>query len=98
MSPPMEHISRSLEGLLQKLQLDKRVLGWKVLTVWNEVVGPRIGANTKPVAYRDSKLFVQVSTTTWLHELSFMREEIVRRLNEKVGKKAIEDIVFSLAR
>jgi predicted nucleic acid-binding Zn ribbon protein len=94
----MEHIARSIEGLLRKLGLDKRVLGWRVVTVWNEVVGPRIAANTKPVTYRDSKLFVQVSTTTWLHELSFMKEEIVRRLNERVGGEAIEDIVFSLAR
>jgi predicted nucleic acid-binding Zn ribbon protein len=94
----MEHISRSLDTLLKKLELDKKVLGWRVVTVWDEVVGPRIAANARPAAYRDSKLFVQVSTTTWLHELSYMKDEIVRRLNEKVGKKAIEDIVFSLVR
>jgi len=94
----MEHISRSLEGLLKKLELDKKILGWRVVVIWDEVVGPRIASNARPAAYRDSKLFVRVSTTTWLHELSFMKDEIVRRLNEKVGKKVIEDIVFSLAR
>jgi predicted nucleic acid-binding Zn ribbon protein len=94
----MEHISQSLEGLLKKLELDRKVLGWSVLGVWEETVGPRIAANAKPAAYRDSKLFVQVATTTWMHELSFMREEIVRRLNAKLGEKVIEDIIFSLAR
>lgn len=62
-----------------------------------EVVGPRIAANAKPVAYRDSKIFVQVATTIWMHELSFMKREVLRKLNERLGEKAIEDIVFSLA-
>jgi predicted nucleic acid-binding Zn ribbon protein len=94
----MEHIAQSLEGLLKKLELDRRVLGWSVLDVWGEVVGPRIAANTRPATYRDSKLFVQVATTIWMHELSFMKEEILRRLNARLGEKVIEDIVFSLAR
>jgi predicted nucleic acid-binding Zn ribbon protein len=94
----MEHISQSLEGLLKKLELDRRVLGWSVLSIWEEVVGPRIAANAKPVAYRDSKLFVQVATTIWMHELSFTRGEVLRKLNERLGERVIEDIVFSLAR
>jgi len=94
----MEHISLSLEGLLKKLELDKRVLGWSVLGVWEDVVGPRIAANAKPVAYRDSKLFVQVATTVWRHELCFMKEEVLRRLNTRLGERVIEDIVFFLAR
>jgi len=94
----MEHIARSLEGLLKKLELDKKILGWRAVAVWDEVVGPTIAANARPSAFKDSKLFVRVSTTTWLHELSFMKEEITRRLNERLGKKAVDDIVFSLAR
>jgi predicted nucleic acid-binding Zn ribbon protein len=94
----MEHISQSLEGLLKKLELDKRILGWGVLGIWEEVVGPRIAANAKPVAYRDSKLFVQVATTIWMHELSFMKGEVLKKLNARLGEKVIEDIVFSLAR
>jgi predicted nucleic acid-binding Zn ribbon protein len=93
----MEHISQSLEGLLKKLELDRRVLGWSVLSIWDEVVGPRIAANAKPVAYRDSKIFVQVATTVWMHELSFMKREVLGKLNERMGEKVIEDIVFSLA-
>jgi len=94
----MEHISQSLEGLLKKLELDRRVLGWSVLSIWEEVVGPRIAANAKPVAYRDSKLFVRVATTIWMHELSFTKGEVLRKLNERLGERVIEDIVFSLAR
>jgi predicted nucleic acid-binding Zn ribbon protein len=94
----MEHISQSLEGLLKKLELDRRVLGWSVLSIWEEVVGPRIAANAKPVSYRDSKLFVQVATTIWMHELSFTKGEVLRKLNERLGERVIEDIVFSLAR
>ncbi|UCF78414.1 MAG: DUF721 domain-containing protein [Candidatus Eiseniibacteriota bacterium] len=94
----MEHISRSLQGLLKKLELDKRILGWSALGLWEEVVGPRIASNAKPVAYRDSKLFVQVVTTAWLHELSYMREEILTRMNKRLGARVIRDIVFSLAR
>ncbi|MFH0778943.1 MAG: DUF721 domain-containing protein [Candidatus Eisenbacteria bacterium] len=92
----MEHISGSLEELFKKLELDTKIRGWSALQVWEEVVGPRIAANTKPSAFRDGRLFVQVATTTWKHELSFLRHEIIRKLNAKLGTRVIEDIVFSL--
>jgi len=94
----MEHISGCLEKLLKKLELDKKLLGWGVLEIWEEVVGPRIASNAKPTAYRDSKLFVEVTTTAWVHELTFMRKDILTRINARLGKSVIRDIVFSLAR
>jgi len=94
----MEHISQPLEGLLKKLELEKRIMGWSVLGIWDDVVGPRIAPNARPAAYRDSKLFVQVATTIWMHELCFMKGEILKRLNARLGNKVIDDIVFSLAR
>jgi hypothetical protein len=33
-----------------------------------------------------------------MHELSFTRGEVLRKLNERLGERVIEDIVFSLAR
>ncbi|KPJ61294.1 MAG: hypothetical protein AMJ46_02305 [Latescibacteria bacterium DG_63] len=83
---------------MKKLELDKKLLGWGVLEIWEEVVGPRIASNAKPTAYRDSKLFVEVTTTAWVHELTFMRKDILTRINARLGKSVIRDIVFSLAR
>ncbi len=42
----------------------------------------------------DGKVFVQVHSSSWRTELVFMKPDIVRRLNQKVGRRVIQDIIF----
>ena len=42
----------------------------------------------------DGKMFVQVHSSSWRTELVFMKSDIVRRLNQRVGRRIIQDIVF----
>ena len=46
------------------------------------------------VSIKRGKLFVRVKTPTWRNELVFLKSEIISKLNRRVGKKVVKDIVF----
>lgn len=64
---------------------------WKV---WDEVVGPDISRNAKPLWIKDKRLKVTVSDPIWLQELKFVEKDIKEKLNKKLRRKAVEKIEF----
>ena len=62
--------------------------------VWDGVVGPAISKNARPLWIKDGKLKVTVSDPIWLQELQFVEEDIRKKLNGKLGRKAVEKIEF----
>jgi predicted nucleic acid-binding Zn ribbon protein len=64
--------------------------------VWDEVVGEAVARNAQPLWVKNKRLRVKVSDPIWLQELSFMEENMRNRLNDKLGRKAVEKIEFRL--
>ena len=64
---------------------------WKV---WDEVVGPAISKNARPLWVKNGKLKVTVSDPIWLQELQFVEKDIREKLNGKLGRKAVDKIEF----
>jgi predicted nucleic acid-binding Zn ribbon protein len=63
---------------------------------WDEVAGATISGNAQPLWIKNGLLRVKVSDPIWLQELSFMEENMRNKLNEKLGRKAVEKIEFRL--
>jgi len=61
---------------------------------WDKVVGDEIAKQTEPFRVTDGILYVKVADTVWRNELYFLKNEIIKKLNEKVGKQIITDIKF----
>jgi len=64
--------------------------------VWYKVTGPQIAAQTQPQKLRGDTLFVKVSTSVWMHQLQFMKQEIIDKINKSMGRKTIKNIYFSI--
>lgn len=61
---------------------------------WAEVVGPQVAAVTQVEKVEGTKLVVRVKNSTWAHELTFLKGDIVRRLNLALGGPVLSDIRF----
>ena len=66
---------------------------WKV---WEGVVGPSVARHAKPLWIKQRLLRVGVSDPIWLQELRFQEQDIREKLNQTLGKEAVERIEFRL--
>ena len=64
----------------------------EIWRVWKEVVGSVYAENAQPSKIRKKQLTVTVSDPIWLQELSFYKETILEKINEKLGRKAVNGI------
>ena len=64
--------------------------------LWDRVVGETIAKNTRPAAFKGKLLLVEVSSSTWIHQLQFLKEEIIQKINAAFGKEMVEEIKFKI--
>jgi hypothetical protein len=61
---------------------------------WPQAVGKRIAARTRPVAFADGCLTIEVEDSVWLQHLRTMRRHILPRLQSIAGKETIKALDF----
>ncbi|MCK4655504.1 MAG: DUF721 domain-containing protein [candidate division Zixibacteria bacterium] len=81
---------------LKSLGLEKRVKEAGVVHIWSEAVGEPIDKVTQVIGVRDGVVRVLVENSLWSQELSLRKVEIIRELNDRLGKKLITDIRFQV--
>ena len=92
----MKKVSNIIEKVMKQLGLTKRYNEQKAVLIWNNVVGERILKRTQPLYAQDGKLVVEVENSAWMNELSFLKTDIIAKLNKELGDWVIDDIIFLL--
>lgn len=85
-----------LERVFNKLSLDKKIKEMKALNLWEEVTGEKISRHSFPLFVRKGNLFVKVDSSGWLTQLTYLKNEIISRLNQRLGGGSIKNIYFRL--
>ena len=67
-----------------------------LINVWEDAVGPPIAENAKPFAVKGALLLVHVSSSAWMHQLRFLKTELLDKLNRGLVGQRIEDIKFKI--
>lgn len=52
------------------------------------------GENIKPVFFKDKKIFVKATGSTWASEVWLNRSYIIRKVNEQLGGEEIVDLAM----
>ena len=91
-----EPIAGILDDLVRSCQGGAGQNARAVWDFWDGVVGERTASHAQPAAFRQRTLVVHVSSSTWLQELHFQKNELIERLNRTAGANIVEDIRFKL--
>jgi hypothetical protein len=94
--PKPEILGEILRKILKKRNIPHAAADPRLLDVWRRAVGPQIAAQTHPEKVKRGVLFVRVSSSVWMHQLQFLKEEIIGRLNEFFREAEIGGLFFSL--
>ena len=61
---------------------------------WAAVVGPQVTGVTQVEAVKGGVLYVRVKNSVWANELTLLKDDMLRRLNAKLGGRVLTDIHF----
>jgi len=82
-------------ALLDRHGIARELREHRILARWREIVGPTLSDRTWPDGLERGVLWVRVKNSSWLHQLSFLREDLVARLNRELGDPPlIQDLRF----
>jgi predicted nucleic acid-binding Zn ribbon protein len=71
--------------LLDKHGAKRELREHRIAARWASIVGPRIAARTVPDGLSKGVLWIRVASSAWLHELSFLKDELAAQVNAAVG-------------
>lgn len=87
-----------LERTLKGLELDGQVKAYSIWGAWKEIVGESVASQTQPRIIRNKILFVDVSHSTWIQQLQFLKTTLLEKINAFLGEPLIQDIRFHLGK
>lgn len=88
--PLKQLIDKLLRAYGYQNQLDEIEL----IKFYEEAVGVMYMKHTQRVYFKDKKLFVKLDSAALKQELNYSKEAIIHKLNQRMGKKIIYEIVI----
>lgn len=93
-----DHNQTPLKGAINKFlevyKLDKKYNLVEVKKAWAEVMGDYITSRTQSLYLSDSVLRVKVQGSVIKEEILYAKSKVMSGLNEKIGRRLVEDIIF----
>ena len=90
----VEPVSGAISRLFGRLGLERGLLGWRAVDEWPRLVGTRVARHTHAISFRDGRLHVEVEGSAWMHELGFLKRDLVRTINQHLGSECVKDVRF----
>ena len=86
-------IGAAIKEWLRANGLDQKVQEHSVPGYWPEIVGEAVARHAKVERVDAGRLYVTVESAAWRTEVLLRREDILRRLNERLGAEIVKEIV-----
>lgn len=96
LSKKPEQLGDILHKILKKLDVPHQRTDRRLADLWCRAVGDQIASRTIPESLKRGSLHVLVSSPTWLHQLQYLKEEILIKLHELSGNETIRRLFFSI--
>ncbi len=74
---------------------DERAIDeYKAIKIWPEIVGKKTSKVTSPIKIINGKMIVKVKNSVWRNELVMLKEEILKKYENKLENRIVKDIKF----
>ena len=90
----MKRLKQAIEEAIDSTGIKSALSQEAAVVVWGSVVGETVSSVTKAERVESGVLIVKVETAVWRQELHMQKEEIINKVNKKIGTRAIREIRF----
>jgi hypothetical protein len=91
-----ESIKDLLDKALRKLGISKKVKKAQLLDTWSKVIGRDIKEHTEAKYFDRGTLFINVDDSSWAHQLLFMKQNLIKKINKKLDEELVTEIRFKV--
>ena len=90
----MRRLADAMPAAVREMGLESGLRGWQALNEWPHAVGPQIARRSHAVRFQDGVLWIEVEGSVWLHQLTVLKRDLIRKLGERTGPDTIRDLRF----
>jgi predicted nucleic acid-binding Zn ribbon protein len=90
----MRRLADVMPAALREMGLESGLRGWQAVTEWPHAVGPQIARRSHAVRFQDGVLWIEVDGSVWLHQLTMLKRDLLRKIGERMGSDAVRDLRF----
>ncbi len=87
-----------LEKTLEALEIEVPLKAYSIWRAWEGIVGKSVALHAQPRSIHNRILFINVSHSTWIQQLQFLKSTLIEKINSYLGEPLIEDIRFKLGK
>lgn len=98
MTTRFQKVSDILTNLMKGYGLSAKTHEYKILKTWGTTVGDKISSHTQPSRLIRGVLTVDVDSPAWIHQLTFYKEDLIKKINNEIGKGMVKDIRFKVGK
>jgi predicted nucleic acid-binding Zn ribbon protein len=89
-------IGQILADVVRDLGLAKKMSEQRAVVEWPDIVGRRVAEHSRAIRVDNGRLLVEVDSSVWSQELTLMKRSILRRINDRIGRQAVDNVHFVL--
>ena len=90
----MKQLKKAIEEAIEGAGIKSALHQESAVTLWGAVVGRTVSSVTKAEGVDSGTLVVRVESSVWRQELHMQKEEMINKLNKKIGTEVIREIRF----
>lgn len=87
-------IAEAIRQFLQQRKLQGKIHALQIEEVWEKLMGKTIAQYTHEIKIIGHKLFISTHIAPLKQELIYQRELIIKRVNEALGEKVVQEVVI----
>ena len=88
--------AQPMAKLLQHLHLQERLQHEKILKLWPQLVGEFNVQHSFPESLKKKVLVVRVSNSPYLHQLTMIKPDLLKKIQKVCGQEMVTDIRLSV--
>jgi len=90
----MEHLKKAIKTAINKAGIENALKQESAVFLWKEVVDRKVSKAAKAEKVDKGTLIVKTDSAVWRQELQMQKEQLIEKINKKIGSEAIKEIRF----
>lgn len=88
-------IQQLISLLFKDSEHEKKLIESSIKFSWKEIVGDFIASKTSKVMIKNKILYINADSSSLKNELIFLKESLIKKVNQFANKEIINDIIIS---